>query len=426
MNDIEGMGTKLHNAQHRVEILSHNAETFLNQPELLSTVLEELAVVLEEVEQQYEEVLITRQTLESKRQRYQELFDFAPDGYLVTDANGVIQEVNQAATSLFGMRQEFLLHKPLAILVADADRRAFRTYFSSLQTTPQQRNWDFCFKARQGETFPAVITASAMRTAQGALTGWRWLVRDITELKQAMADQKALVSQTALDNLRSNFIQVVSHEFRTPMTVILTALELLMHYSKAAGADDKQQSYFDRMRQAIWRMNTLINDVLLYADAEADLVSFNPAPLNLATLCAERIQAQQSRDHDRHLITLSSNGACDAVYGDEALLEQMFDRLLSNAITYSPVGTPVCVTLQCERDRACISIHNEGTYIPPENQARLFEPFYRQEDTAYIPGAGLGLTLVKQAVDQHNGELNVESSVNLGTTFRVTLPGLEV
>ena len=426
MSDIETMGSKLHDAQHRVEILSHNAEAFLNQPELLSTVMEELAVVLEEVEQQYEEVLVTHQTLESQRQRYQELFDFAPDGYLVTDVNGVIQEVNQAATSLFGLRQEFLVNKPLAILVADADRRAFRTYFSRLQTTPQQRNWDFQFKFHQGGSFPAVVTTSAMRTVQGTLTGWRWLVRDITELKQAVGDQKASTTQSTLDELRSNFIQVVSHELRTPMTVIVMALELLKHYNTVGGANAvKQQAYFDRIQAATWRMNALINDVLLYADAESDRVFFNPAPVNLEALCAKRTQEQQIHDHDRHPITLSSHGACHAVYGDDALLQQMLDRLLSNAVTYSPVGTPVQVTLQCERDHTCISVHNDGTYIPPELQAKLFEPFYRPESTAHIPGVGLvGLAFVKQAVARHGGELTVESSIEAGTTFSVTLPGL--
>ncbi|MBC7968818.1 MAG: PAS domain-containing sensor histidine kinase [Verrucomicrobia bacterium] len=423
MSNIEAMGSKLHNAQHRIEILAHNAEEFLNQPELLSTVMEELAVVLEEVEQQYEEVLLTRQTLESQRQRYQELFDFAPDGYLVTDVNGVIQEANHSAASLFGMLQAFLVNKPLVILVADADRRAFRTYFSRLEAAPQQRNWDFRFKSRQGGVFPAVITTSAMRTAQGELTGWRWLVRDITELKQAVADQKAAATQTELDDLRSNFIQVVSHELRTPMTIILTALELLVHFSKANGAIEvKQQTYFDHIHQAVWRMNALISDVMLYADA----ASLNPALLNLETLCAERVKAQQTRDDDRHPITVSSNGACDAVYGDDALIQQMVDRLLSNAVTYSPPGATVRVLLQCERDRTCISVHNEGTYIPSEQQAKLCEPFYRLEKTAHIPGIGLGLALVKQAVDRHGGELTLESTAEGGTTFSVTLPGLEV
>ncbi|XGV97140.1 MAG: ATP-binding protein [Leptolyngbya sp. BL-A-14] len=421
MSDIEAMGSKLHNAQQRVEILSRNAEEFLTQPELLSSVLEELAVVLEEVEQQYEEVLITRQTLEAQRLRYQELFDFAPDGYLVTDVNGVIQEANHSAASLFGMLQAFLVNKPLAILVAEDDRRAFRTYFSRLESAPQQRNWDFRFKSQRCGVFPAVLTTSAMRTAQGTLTGWRWLVRDITELKETAIDQKASFTQTGLDDLRANFIQVVSHELRTPMTIILTALELLMHYTKVNGTiDTKQQTYFDRIHQAIWRMNTLINDVLLYADPDA--TAFNTAPLNLETLCAECVQVQRNHGHDRHTLMLSSEGACGAVSVDRELIRQMLERLISNAITYAPARTTVSVTLRCERDHICISVHNVGTYIPPEQQAKLFEPFYRSEDTAHVPGIGLGLAIVKQAVDRHGGELSVESSLEAGTTFNVSLP----
>lgn len=423
MSNIEAMGSNLYNAQHRVEILSRNAQEFLTQPELLSTVLEELAVVLEEVEQQYEEVLTTRQTLENQRQRYQELFDFAPDGYLVTDVNGVIQEANHSAASLFGLLQAFLVNKPLAILVADADRRAFRTYFSLLQTRPQQRNWDFRFKSHQGSVFPAVITTSAIRTAQGRLTGWRWLVRDITELKQSFADEKTSATQTGLDDLRANFIQVVSHELRTPMTIIMLSLELLMRHRQASGAmDAKQQTYFDRIQAATWRMNALVNDVLLYAEAESDAIVFNPERLNLETLCAESIRSQQARDHNRHAIMLNCHGGCEAVWADGTLTQHMIDRLVSNAVTYSPAGTTIDVTLHCERDHADISVHNEGTYIPPEQQARLFEPFYRLEKTAYTPGIGLGLAIVKQAVDRHGGKVAIESSLEAGTTFRITLP----
>ncbi|MBW4692401.1 MAG: PAS domain-containing sensor histidine kinase [Lyngbya sp. HA4199-MV5] len=423
MNNIEAMGSKLHNAQHRVEVLSRHAEEFLTQPTLLSTVLEELAVVLEEVEQQYEEVLVTRQTLEQQRQRYQELFDFAPDGYLVTDEQGVIREANQSAASLFGMMQTFLVNKPLSILVAEADRRAFLTYFSRLEAAPPQRNWDFRFKSRQGGEFPVVITTSAMRSAQGTLTGWRWLVRDITELKQACANQSASATQAGVDDLRATFVQVVSHELRTPMTTILIALELLVRYSAAKGEiDTRQQTYFDRIHQAIWRMNALINDVLLYAEAESDPAAFNPAPMNLEALCAERLQKQRDHDHDHHAITINSSGACDAACVDSVLVQQMLDRLLSNAVTYSPEGTTVRVMLHCEHDRICFSVHNAGTYIPPEQQAKLFEPFYRLENTVHTAGIGLGLAFVKQAVDQHGGDLSVESSVETGTTFKVSLP----
>jgi signal transduction histidine kinase len=114
------------------------------------------------------------------------------------------------------------------------------------------------------------------------------------------------------------------------------------------------------------------------------------------------------------------------VFLDAELIQQILDRLLSNAVTYSPEGATVSVTLHCERDHSRISIHNDGTYIPPEQQAKLFEPFYRLEGTARIPGTGLGLAIVKQVVDRHGGALTLESSADRGTTFSVTLPGLEV
>lgn len=127
----------------------------------------------------------------------------------------------------------------------------------------------------------------------------------------------------------------------------------------------------------------------------------------------------------KHTITMSSAGACAAVSVDEERVRQMLDRLLSNAVTYSLAGTTVSLDLQCGSDRTSISVHNEGTSIPQEEQAHLFEPFYRSAATEHIPGIGLGLAIVKQAVDAHGGELTVENNTD-GVTFKVTLPSGEV
>jgi two-component system, OmpR family, sensor histidine kinase VicK len=416
--------SKLQQAQQRVEILAHNADAFLLEPDLLSTVMEELAVVLEEVHQQYEELLTTRQALEEQRQRYQELFDFAPDGYLVTNAEGIIQEANQAASRLFQVRQAFLVGKPLVVFVAKPDRRAFHTYLSRLQTAAQQRNWDLHLKPRRGDAFPAVITTSAIRSSQNTLLGWRWLVRDITELRQSTLIVRESSAEKKLDELRSNLIQTVSHELRTPMSTILMSMELLKRH--AAANESTRETYFDRVQQAVWRMNRLLSDVLLYDELDSDQRSFNPAPLNLEAFCQSLISKLQSAEGERHLLTAHCQGTCDAVSLDEALVHQMLDRLLSNALQYSPNAAAVHVTSQCNNDYTRISVHNEGTFIPPEQQAQLFEPFYCLPMSEHMTGVGLGLAIVKKAVALHGGAIAVESSAQTGTTFSITLPRLEL
>lgn len=425
MSNVIPKVTKLQNAQHRVNLLARNTEAFLLEPELLATVLEELSVVLEEIDQQYNELLSTRQALEEQRQRYQELFDFAPEGYLVTDIRGVIQEANQAAETLFGVRRNFLVGKPLSLFVAKLDRRAFFTYLSALQTSAQQRNWDLRLKPQRGEVFPAVIATSAVYSPDSSkLLGWRWLLRDITALRHSTVITRESVGEEKLDHLRSSFIQMISHELRTPMTVIVTALELLKHRTDANPV--QRQTYIERIQQATWRMNTLLNDVLLYDDTEANTRSLTPTQLDLEAFCQEIITRQQARADKPHTVTVSSDGTCEAVYLDQERMQQMLDRLVANALNYSPPNTPVSLDLQCMGDCIGISIHNEGTPLDQAQQSHLFEPFYRPESSAHIPGVGLGLTIVKRAVDAYNGELTVESNTETGITFKVTLPKLNV
>lgn len=422
MSSVDVQVLKLQNAQQRVQILAHNTDAFLLEPELLSTVLEELAVVLEELQQHHEELYATRQALEAQRQRYQELFDFAPDGYLVTNVQGVIQEANQAASQLFRVRQAFLVGKPLIVFVAKPDRRAFHTYLSHLQVEAQHRNWDLHLKPRKGEVFPAVITTSAIRSSQNVLLGWRWLVRDITDLRQAAVMVRESSTEKRLDDLRSTFVQTVSHELRTPMTIIVTSIELLKRHAAAAN-EAKQQTYFDRMQQAVWRVNALLSDVLLYDEMSSSRRLFSPAQLNLNASCHNAVRKLQSSEDNRP-ITIDSHSACDAIYLDAELVQHMLDRLLSNALTYSPNDSTVCVTLRCDSSPTSISVHNEGT-ISQEQRERLFEPFYRPEATAHVPGAGLGLAIVKKAVALHGGAVAVASSATTGTTFSITLPKLE-
>ncbi len=167
--------------------------------EELSAALEELHVAAEELRQQNEELAATRQSVEAERQRYQDLFELAPDGYLVTDPEGIIQEANRAAASLLGVPQEFLASKPLVVFVAEEARQAFHKRLTQMQqdaTTAQ--DWEISLQSREGEPFPASLTVAPVRDATGRLTGLRWMVRDISERKEA---EELLRSMSTMDEL---------------------------------------------------------------------------------------------------------------------------------------------------------------------------------------------------------------------------------
>ncbi|QKQ72437.1 PAS domain S-box protein [Nostoc sp. TCL240-02] len=148
----------------------------------LQLALEELQVVQEELREQNEELSVARELVELERQRYQDLFEFAPDGYLVTDVAGMIQEANRAAATMLAVRQKYLRNKPLILFIAHQDHQAFN---AQLNNSQQLQEWEICLKPRGGKAFPARMRVAAMYDSEGDLVGWRWLLCDISERQQA-------------------------------------------------------------------------------------------------------------------------------------------------------------------------------------------------------------------------------------------------
>jgi PAS domain S-box-containing protein len=148
----------------------------------LQLALEELQVVEEELREQNEELSTARELVELERQRYQDLFEFAPDGYLVTDVAGIIQEANRAAATMLAVRQKYLRNKPLILFIAHEDRQAFT---AQLNNSQQLQEWEVYLKPRGGKAFPASIRVAAMSDSEGKQVGWRWLLCDISERQQA-------------------------------------------------------------------------------------------------------------------------------------------------------------------------------------------------------------------------------------------------
>ena len=178
-------------AHQRLQSLSQHAGVSPESPvvlagalEELSTALEELGVAAEELHQQNEELVATRQIVEAERGRYQALFDFAPDGYLVTNPTGIVQEANRAAPALLGVRQDFIVGKPLATFVAQGDRRAFRTRLTQLRDEARVQAWEVRLQPKDCPPIDAAITVAAVRDPSGKLASLRWLIRDITDRKQ--------------------------------------------------------------------------------------------------------------------------------------------------------------------------------------------------------------------------------------------------
>jgi PAS domain S-box-containing protein len=248
------------------------------------------------------------------------------------------------------------------------------------------------------------------------------IMRDITKRKIAEAElHKALEREKELNELKSRFISMASHEFRTPLTTILGSAELLKHYSYK-WSSEKKLVHFERIHSNVQHLVELLNDVLLIGQVEAGKLQFNPERLDVVQFCSTLVEELQLSAGSEHTITFTCQFPKLGGYLDEKLLRHILSNLLSNAIKYSPTSSTVNFELVRQNDLAIFHIQDSGIGIPLEDRQHLFESFHRAKNVGNIPGTGLGLSIVKRSVDLHGGNITVNSEVGVGTTFTVTIP----
>ncbi|MGC9504102.1 ATP-binding protein [Baaleninema sp.] len=238
---------------------------------------------------------------------------------------------------------------------------------------------------------------------------------------------QALSAEQELNELKSRFVTMTSHEFRTPLTTILGSAELLKHYGRK-WSDEKKQNYLDRIYATVAHMTRLLDDVLTVSKAETGQLGFSPSPVNLVALCEALIDDGCNVSDDRHHpVEFRHRGPCDGsgdvdLELDARLLRQILANLLSNAMKYSEAGSPIEFEVECNEGRVVFQIRDRGIGIPLEDQKHLFESFHRGKNVGNIQGTGLGLSIVKKSVDLHNGDLEIGSEEGEGTTVTVTIP----
>jgi PAS domain S-box-containing protein len=251
---------------------------------------------------------------------------------------------------------------------------------------------------------------------------------DITERKQMEAAlveaeglRLALVKERDLKELKSRFISMVSHQFRTPLSVINTTSYLLENYHDKFDAD-KRKDYFGKIRSQIDRLDELIENILTISEKEEKGLPFTPTTVNLEVFCREVVAEMQLTSETTHTLIFTHQGDLSSAIVDEKALRHILTNLLSNAIKYSPDGGDVVFNLTRQVGEAIFEIRDPGIGILSDDQRHLFEPFHRGTNVDGIKGNGLGLKIVKDFVDLHGGTVACVSEPDKGTTFTVRLP----
>ena len=236
----------------------------------------------------------------------------------------------------------------------------------------------------------------------------------------------ALAQQIELNEIKSSFVAMTSHEFRTPLTSILVSQSVLRSYSERLPPEERN-ALLDGIETAVNRMVFMLDQVLTIERADARLLPFNPRMVNVLNLCHQlrdeaisglKVHAGRAPAHVEMDVVLED----DTHFVDEKLLRHILGNLLSNAIKYSPEVAGVRLGVRHIAQGLRFEVRDQGIGIPADDLPRLFGDFHRASNVGSIPGTGLGLAIVKRAVESHGGAIAVESQAGSGTCFTVTVP----
>ena len=350
------------------------------------------------------------------------------DGVIVVDKEHRVKSLNKVAESLTGWQVSEARERQLTEVLNLVDEQTQQPVDNPVTAVLQQDTIIYLqentlLMSKNGATIPIGDSAAPIKDNKGALAGAVMVFRDISDRKRAEeAIRQQLEKERKLNQLQTQFIRTVSHEYRTPLSVILACSQLLE--SNADRLDrEKQLRNCQKIQHSVRYMVKLLENVWLFKQGELGQLMFNPVPLDLEQFCRQLVEEYQVMTSEGQEIQLLCHGKRRTACVDEKLLQQILGNLLSNALKYSPHGCTVSLTMTCKNNRVIFQVCDQGIGIPLEDQSHIFESFHRATNVDTIRGTGMGLAIVKKAVDLHGGEISFDSEVGVGTTFTVTLPG---
>ncbi|GAB3242022.1 hypothetical protein GCM10027346_37960 [Hymenobacter seoulensis] len=394
--------------------------------------------------------------------RFEAVFANATIGIIVCDRPGSIVSANELAGKLFGYGVEELLGKRIEVLVPNASGRNHEKLRESFNRAPQVRgmghNRDLMGQRQDGSVFPVEVSLSYFyldeelyvvayvlditfkKEAERELIAQRQHVEQLNaELEQKVANRthallstleqleqrsqeltQALAAEQELGELKSRFVSMASHEFRTPLTAVLTSATLIEKYPTTE-QQDKRLKHLQRIRASVNHLNDILEEFLSVGRIEEGRIEAHPASLHLPALLQETVTSVQGMLKPRQRI--EQHAACPGpIHLDPSLLRKILVNLLSNAIKYSGEDSVVTVRAECQAGVLTLRVQDQGVGISREDQEHLFERFFRARNAANVPGTGLGLYIIARYLELMNGTISLQSELSVGTTVTITIP----
>lgn len=447
---------------------------------VITTTLTVIAIALKPHEAPFEQVLMRRlppiisfwaaaffvvrfiSLREIERQqegKFEALFQYATNGILLTNKEGHIIMANPAVEQLFGYAPGEMLGKTVEVLIPHRLAQKHETHRQHFHQRPQPRSMgiglDLFGLKKDGAEFPIEVSLSPFSSAEGELvvafvvdnTFRKNYEQSILQKKQELANMTAalrelnenleskvaertkeleqaknelsaaLEKERELGELKSRFVSMASHEFRTPLTAVLSSAGLIMQY---ADKDDcaNVKKHAERIKNAVNSLNTILTEFLSLGRLEEGHIKPQSAPLDLPA-CIENVH-QELKNLFKNGQTLQySHTGPTSVRLDGGLLKNILINLISNAIKYSPENATITVQSTANESEAHISVRDKGIGIPKSEQKHLFDRFFRATNATNYQGTGLGLYIVQRYAEMMNGKVGFESDVDEGSTFWV-------
>jgi PAS domain S-box-containing protein len=401
--------------------------------------------------------------LAHSRRRFEAVFANATIGIVVCDRAGIMVSANELAGQVFGYAPAELLGQRIEVLVPNAVDRQHAQLRESFNQRPQVRSMgahrgELVGLRKDGSEFPVeaslsyfhldeelyvvayILDISAKKAAEQELVAQHERVARLNaDLEQTVADRtqallltldqlekrgleltQALAAEQELGEMKSRFVSMASHEFRTPLTWVLTSAELIAEYAQGP-QQEKQLKHVARIRSSVKHMNDILEEFLSVGRIEEGRVEATAAPIDLEGLLAETVADVQGLLKAGQRVECRAD--CTGLIGlDASLLRKILVNLVSNAVKYSGEHSVVNLQATCAAGQLVLTVQDRGVGISKEDQTHLFERFFRARNVATVPGTGLGLYIIAKYLELMRGTIALHSVLDEGTTVTITIP----
>ncbi len=365
-----------------------------------------------------------QQMIESER-KFRFISENISDFVSIHDIDGYFAYASPSAKTVLGYLPEELISKGIFDLVHPDDiTKYIENILEKAVFDKQEAIIRYRMLAASQQYYWVETHAKPIIDAKGQTSSIICSTRDVTERENLMKElEEALAKEKDLNELRSRFVSMASHQFRTPLTVIQSGIEIMDMYVENLSAEKQNQfkKQFGKIQTEVNRLQDLMNDVLLLGRADAERTPFHPEKTNLVNFVSEIIEKYNNRYPDERKVILQTEGKGAIINIDHKLIGHALENIISNSYKYSSEGN-IDVKILFEKEKVTISIADNGIGISEEDIKNLFHPFYRGTNTAEIEGTGLGLSISREFIHKHGGDIFVSSQLNKGTTFYVVLP----